>query len=562
MPAPSAKPPHSPLTAPPTPSKPPAGEPDTATANEASGLRLVGVAPGASASEGPAPMPGADQDSMPGAVHVERPGAWDVMLRHVYLVGIGGSGMAGLARMLKARGAIVSGSDREPSEATDELCSERIAVTFDQSSGTLPEACDAVVASAAVKDDHPQVQEAQRRGIPVILYAQALGRCMAGHTAVAIAGTHGKSSTTAMLGCALTDAGLDPTVIVGATSTQLVHGALRSVANARPVGFRLGSATIPAGTLAGGPGILLAEACEYNRSFHNYHPTIASIASVEADHLDCYGTLDAVVESFHRFASHIPPADQGGKLLIAHEGAHRREVTRGLACAVATIGFSPEADYVVGFDPQSRAATLRHQGETIARWTNGVPGTHMAFNSGVAMTLATWLGADPLRVAQSLHSFRGVDRRMQVLGDKPVPGGSVRVYDDYGHHPTEVDATLRALREAERPQENGGRLICVFQPHQHSRTRHLLEEFASSFGQADVVIVPEIYFVRDSEQEKHSVNSIDLVDRLRAKGVRAMHLHPFEAIVEHLSMAARANDLLVVMGAGPVWKIGRDYLSA
>ena len=151
---------------------------------------------------------------------------------------------------------------------------------------------------------------------------------------------------------------------------------------------------------------------------------------------------------------------------------------------------------------------------------------------------------------------------MQLLGEKKVGAGLVRVFDDYGHHPTEVDCTLRALRESERPEDRGGRLICVFQPHQHSRTRHLLEEFANSFGHADIVLVPHIYFVRDSQEENQKVTAGDLVDRLREKGVRAMHLYPFEAIVDHLQHTARAGDVVVAMGAGPVWQVAKGYLDA
>jgi UDP-N-acetylmuramate--alanine ligase len=173
-----------------------------------------------------------------------------------------------------------------------------------------------------------------------------------------------------------------------------------------------------------------------------------------------------------------------------------------------------------------------------------------------------WLGADSEMLAQSVANFRGVDRRMQLVGVKQLPGGDVRIFDDYGHHPTEIDVTLRALRESERPESRGGRLICVFQPHQHSRTRHLLEEFASSFSQADVVIVPHIYFVRDSQEEKQKVTSADLVDRLRQRGIKAMHLYPFEAIIEQLENLCRPNDLLVSMGAGPVWQVARGYLAA
>ena len=154
-----------------------------------------------------------------------------------------------------------------------------------------------------------------------------------------------------------------------------------------------------------------------------------------------------------------------------------------------------------------------------------------------------------------------MDRRCQLLGERPYPlGGVVRVYDDYGHHPTEVEATLRALRQFEALQDRGARLICVFQPHQHSRTRHLLDEFAAAFSQADVVIVPHIYFVRDSIAEKQRISAADLVDRLRSRGVHAMHLYPFEAIVEQLENLCRPGDLLVVMGAGPVYQVAQGFL--
>lgn len=487
--------------------------------------------------------------------------AFDVAGKHVFLLGIGGSGVSGLARMLKARGGIVAGCDRDDTDATRALAREGITVLPDPGPA-LPDRCEVVIASAAIPNDHPRMLEAVSRGITPMLYAEALGACMVGRTGVAVAGTHGKSTTTAMLGAVLTDAGLDPTVIVGATCAQLANGCLGDAATAAPTGFRLGAQTIPGGSLAGRPGLLVAEACEYNRSFHNFRPTLASISSVEADHLDVYGTLDAVVQSFHEFAGLLPPASEGGRLLIAHDGAHRREVTAGLDCEVSTIGFSPEADWAVTYDAPTRGVTLTHRRHTVAEWRNRLPGAHNAVNAATALALASMLGADETRCARSLAAFRGIDRRMQFLGERPHPrGGCVRVYDDYGHHPTEVETTLRALREAEQPQERGGRLVCVFQPHQHSRTRHLLEEFATSFSQADVVIVPHIYFVRDSQEEKHKVTASDLVDRLREKGVRAMHLYPFEAIVEQLENLCRPGDLLVVMGAGPVWQVAKGYLA-
>ncbi|MGH7130542.1 MAG: UDP-N-acetylmuramate--L-alanine ligase [Phycisphaerales bacterium] len=491
----------------------------------------------------------------------ERPFA--VAGKNVYLIGVGGSGMAGMARMLVGRGAIVRGSDANRQETTESLVAEGVQVDYDQSRQWLPDECELVVASAAIKPDHPQLIEAERRGIEHLNYAEALGKCMHGRTAVCIAGTHGKSTTTSMLSCILSDAGMDPTAIVGATCSQLGgadgrHGG----------GFRLGSDAIPVGELVGRPGLLVAESCEFNRSFHNYHPTVAVITAVEADHLDVYGSLDAVVESFHQFAALIAPESAGGLLLIAHDGAHRREVTAGITCRVQTIGFSPAADWSVRFDPTTRrAALVNPEKKIVCEWTTLMPGEHNAMNGATAATLAIHLGAEPAKVAASLSQFRGVDRRSQLLGEwRPKgavgnwSGSGVKIYDDYGHHPTEVEATLRALKQFEKPEDRGGRLICVFQPHQHSRTRHLLEEFANSFSAADVVMVPHIYFVRDSQEEKQKITAADLVDRLREKGVHAMHLYPFEAIVEQLQQMCRPGDMVVVMGAGPVNQVAYGFL--
>lgn len=510
------------------------------------------------------------------AMPAQRPAQFDVRAKHAYLIGIGGCGMSGLARMLAARGALVTGSDKESSAATDALIAEGVEVGFDQSREWLPEACDLVIASAAVRPEHPQMLEATRRGVPTHVYAEALGLTMLGRTGVAIAGTHGKSTTVGMLGHTLIQCGIDPTVIVGATVPQLAEGRSQVTENRsqgssgktqdpRPktppvasAGFRLGADRVPSGPMMGKPGVLVAEACEFNRSFHSLFPNIAAITSVEADHLEVYGSLDAVVQSFRDFARLVPSAKEGGKLFINHDGAHRREVTGGVECAVETVGFAPAADWVVTYDTQSRRVGLSHAGQLVGTWTLRVPGAHMAIDSAFAAVIALHLGAEAAKVEEALSSFTGVDRRMQYLGEK----GGVRVYDDYGHHPTEVDTTLRALREAERPEERGGRLICVFQPHQHSRTRFLLEEFAQAFGMADIVIVPHIYFVRDSEIEKTKVSAADLVDRLRGRGVQAMHLYPFEAIVEQLQNVCRAGDLLVVMGAGPVWRVAKGFLAA
>lgn len=477
--------------------------------------------------------------------------------------------MSALARLLRAQGAVVAGSDMLRSDTTEALSAEGIPVSLDQSADALPAHIDSVIASAAVPPDHPQLLQAGHRGLPRFSYAQALGCCMADRTGVAIAGTHGKSTTAAMLTTALVDAGLDPSAVVGATCAQLQYGALHA-RPAQPCGWRLGAPVVPAGPLAGRPGLLIAEACEYRRSFHHLRPRFAAITAVEPDHLDVYRDLDDIIDAFASFARQLPPADDGGLLLIAHNGAHRQRVARNLPCRVETIGLAGDADWIVQFDPATsrvqiaRRPTADQPGPIgpLASWHMLMPGAHNALNAATAFALACSLGADPRLAAASLDRFAGLDRRCQWLGLRPLTaGGAVSVYDDYGHHPTEVAATLRALRDAEQPHARAARLICVFQPHQHSRTRFLLEQFAGAFADADLVVVPHIYFVRDSEAERRKVSAADLVARLQHRGVEAHHIDAFDDIVAWLDSACRPGDVLVVMGAGPVWKIARDFLA-
>lgn len=344
--------------------------------------------------------------------------------RRPFLIGIGGSGMSALARLLAAEGMPVRGSDSTESPATRALQAAGIPVDPRQVAESLDESADLVIASAAIRPDHAQVVEAVRRGITVLTYAEALGRCMSVRTGVCVAGTHGKSTTTAMLGCALTDAGLDPSVIVGATCGQLASGCvvphdapphppMPSTQLDRERGFRLGSARVPGGAFAGRPGLLIAEACEYNRSFHHHRPTLATIANVEADHLDIYGSLDAVIEAFAGFAALIPPAAQGGRLIIGHDGAHRRQITAGLACRVDTIGFAPQADWRVDLDRASGLIRLQGPDGHHAAWTLAMPGEHNAMNSAVAAAAAIAAGADGLCIANTtpamaidVHSLR------------------------------------------------------------------------------------------------------------------------------------------------------------
>ena len=465
--------------------------------------------------------------------------------RVIHLVGAGGSGMSGLAMMMHGLGARVSGSDAQLGPEIEALVAANLTVTTGKSNGSLPDECDLAIHSAAVPPDHPELLEAQRRDIEVLSYAEALGRLQSERTGISIAGTHGKSTTSALLAHTLIQAGLEPNVIVGARCPQIGGG------------WRVGSDRISGdGPLAGREGLMICEACEFNRSFHHHRPVLALINNIEEDHLDIYGGLEEIVEAFHVFAQLIPKAEDGGYLLIAHEGAHRREITAGLNCCVETFGFTPESDWRITLE-HGRVTIHDRNGTRVARWESPMIGTHNAMNAAAAAILANRSGAEWNVIAEAIASFAGLDRRMQMLGRRRLPdGGQMVVFDDYGHHPTEVETTLRALRTTHDPK----RLICVFQPHQHSRTRFLLDHFATSFDHADIVIVPQIYFVRDSEAERQRVSAGDLVERLRHRGTRAMHVHPFEAIVEQLEVIGRDGDLVVVMGAGPVWQIGHQLL--
>lgn len=449
----------------------------------------------------------------------------DLAGKRLHFVGIGGCGMSGLARMARQRGAICTGSDQTLTPTVAALREEGIAVADHQATGTLPDECDWLIISAAIKPDHPERIEAERRGLRLFKYAELLGQLMIGRTGVAIAGTHGKSTTTSILAHILIQTGLDPSFILGANCEQ-----------------------IGGGSRTGDNDTLLAEACEYDRSFHNFHPTHGVILNVEVDHLDLYSGIEEIVESFAGFAQRIP-AD--GSLLIQHESPHRLAIAAGLDCAVETIGFAPQADWVVRM--RNAECEVRKGDQVLAKWKSPLPGEHMAYNAAVAAVTAHRLGAHWDAIANAIADFQGLDRRMQVIGKAE---SEIIVVDDYGHHPTEIDTTLRALRRHYDPS----RLICVFQPHQHSRTRFLMEQFATSFSDADIVIVPHIYFVRDSEQERQAVTAGDLVDRLRDQGVVASHLYPFEAIIEHLRVIAQPGDLIVTMGAGDVWKIARGFL--
>jgi len=450
--------------------------------------------------------------------------------KRIHLIGVGGCGMRGLAGVLIQCGARVSGSDRSASRETSELSTRGATIIVGQAPQNIPDPCDIVVYSAAIKEENPELAEARRRGLPVRRYAEMLGDVMALRTGIAVAGTHGKSTTTAMVAYILQQARLDPTFVVGAGVRQL-HGSCG----------------------VGSGQHFVVEACEFECSFLKYRPHFGAILNIEEDHLDYFANLSAIIEAFKAFAGRVP---RDGCLVANGSDRAVAAAIEGLHCQVETFGFDRESTWSAANVSATRGCyrfTVLKSGREFARIDlENLPGRHQVGNALVATALATRAGVSPDAIASALREFSGAERRLTHCG--AVRG--IDVYDDYGHHPTEIQVTLRAVRE----RHPGRRVWVIFQPHQHSRTRFLLNDFARSFGAADHLIVPDIYFVRDSAAERDAICSSDLVERVRANGGDAMYLPDFESIVAHVRQGVRSGDLIVTMGAGDIWKVSDELI--
>jgi UDP-N-acetylmuramate--alanine ligase len=449
--------------------------------------------------------------------------------KRIHLIGVGGCGMRALAQMLIDRGAAVSGSDMAGSAVLDRLAQGGATIHVGQKPDNIPKECDLVVYSAAIHDQNPELLAARQRGPEVIKYSQMLGRLMDEKVGIAVSGTHGKSTTTAMVAFVLNAADRDPSYIVGATVEQL----------GGPSGVGEGKHFV-------------AEACEYDRSFLNYHPTYAAILNIEEDHLDCYQDITAIVEAFRQFAANVKPE---GVLVANGEDRNAASAVRQAPCEVQTFGLGEGCAWRgVNLTAQRGRywMDIQFKGQKYSRLHVPLPGLHSVYNSLAATALLYHAGVPADQAAELLSKFAGTKRRMTLK----VQLNGVTVVDDYAHHPTEIQATLRAVRDFYQPR----RLICVFQPHQHSRTRFLLKDFARSFGAADEVIVPDIYFVRDSAREKDYICSEDLVAQIRLVGGSALYLKSFGEIVKHIQGILAPGDLVVTMGAGSIWEVADDIV--
>lgn len=459
-------------------------------------------------------------------------------LQRVHMVGIGGAGMSGIARILLDRGAQVSGSDAKESRGVHALRARGalIRIGHDPSSlDLLPGGPTAVITThAAIPKTNPELVEARRRGIPVVLRPTVLAKLMAGRTTLMVTGTHGKTTTTSMLIVALQHCGRDPSFAVGGDLGE-------------------------AGTNAhhGSGDCFVAEADESDGSLLEYTPDVAVVTNIETDHLDFYGSADAYVAVFDSFVERLAP---GGALVVCTDdpGAAALAQRSGeLGVRVLRYGSGPGqplAGTLLSWEQQGTGAVAHIQlgDEPVRSMRLSVPGRHMALNALGALLAAIEVGAPAEQVLDGLAGFEGVRRRFELV----AAVGSVRVFDDYAHHPTEIGATLAAVRTVVE-QGGEGRSLVVFQPHLYSRTKAFAAEFGRALDAADEVFVLDVYGAR--EQPLAGVSGASVAEHV---SVPVRYLPDFSSVAEQVAAAAGPGDVIVTMGAGDVTLLGAEIVTA
>ena len=447
---------------------------------------------------------------------------------HVHFIGIGGISMSGLAQVLLSRGFTVSGSDNLKSALTEELKASGAEIYIGQRASNVSESVDLVVYTAAIHEDNPEFARCVELSLPMLSRAQFLGQLMRNYdNAIAISGTHGKTTTSSMASEILMAAKLDPTLSIG--------GILKSInGNIR----------------VGGSDVFLTEACEYTNSFLNFFPKIGIILNVEEDHMDFFKDIHEIRESFHKFAKLIP---SDGILLINYDIEGRDTITAGLNCPVKTFGFTPECDYYASDLELDEHGNYHFSFHTPDNKTQSivleVVGKHNVCNALAALAIADFLNISMETAAKGLKSFTGTDRRFEFKGSL----GGINIIDDYAHHPTEITATLEAAKNY--PHQ---RLWCVFQPHTYTRTKAFLNEFAEALSKAEHVILADIYAAR--ETNTLGISSKDLQKEIIKLGGDCKYFPSFDEIENFLLENCIPGDLLITMGAGDVVKIGENLL--
>ncbi|MBQ2841330.1 MAG: UDP-N-acetylmuramate--L-alanine ligase [Oscillospiraceae bacterium] len=436
----------------------------------------------------------------------------------IHFIGIGGVSMSALAEAIASRGLSVRGSDMSNGVYTERLRALGIKVITGHSAENV-EGADCVIRTSAIKDDNPEVVRARELNIPVLERAEAWGILMDEFPeVVCVSGTHGKTSTTAMMTCIALAADRDPEVMIGADMRE-IGGVLR----------------ISDGDL------FIAEACEYCNSFLNFKPTVAIVLNVEEDHLDFFSGIDDIVKSFSRFVSNTKT---GGIVVVNGDDENALRAVTATGREYVTFGLSETADvtalnieYTDGFP----SFTLAYKGKEIIKIRLSVLGEHNIKNALAASAAALSMGISAECIAKALAGFTGVGRRMEYKGEY----NGAKIYDDYAHHPSEVETTLRAVRRA-----HAGRIVCVFQPHTYTRTAALKDDFAKALSLADTVILADIYAAR--EKNTIGIDSSAIGDLM----TNAECISGFDKILNSLCETVKKGDMVITMGAGDVYKVG------
>ena len=449
---------------------------------------------------------------------------------HVHFIGIGGISMSGLAEILMKEGFTVSGSDNKESSLTDHLTDKGAVIFYGQKASNIIDGINVVVYTAAIHENNEEFMEANRQGLPMLSRAELLGQLMTNYdTPIAVSGTHGKTTTTSMLSHIFLAGDMDPTISVGGI-LKAIHGNIR----------------------VGSSGLFVTEACEYTNSFLHFFPKISVILNIDADHLDFFKDLDDIRHSFRLFAELLP---EDGTLVINGDIENLSYITDGLACRVVTFGREASLDYSasdIQYDEQGNASfdLIRH-GIPSGHVTLSVGGEHNVYNALSAIAVADLLGVSAETIQEGLLSFHGTDRRFEYKGEF----NGITVIDDYAHHPTEIEATLKSA--AHYPHRE---LWCIFQPHTYTRTKALFDEFAQALSHTDHLILADIYAAR--ETDTLGISSEQLARAAASYGCDAIYLPSFDEIEKYVRDHCQSGDLLITMGAGDVVNIGEDLLKA
>ena len=447
---------------------------------------------------------------------------------HIHFIGIGGISMSGLAEILKNEGYIITGSDINESSITDKLKKDNIKIYINHNGENIKNA-DLVIYTAAVNASNPEIKAAKKLKIPIMERSVLLGEIMKKYKyPIAVAGSHGKTTTTSMVSNIFIQADTDPTVLVG--------GELDSIGG----NVRIGSNQY-----------FITEACEYVESFLNFNPYIGIILNIEEDHLDYYRNLKHIIHSFGKFGKLIPP---DGYLIICDDQINVFKAVKNLKCNILSYGINNDnilfkAEKITLDQFGNPSFNFTYKDKALCTIKLSVPGAHNIYNALAAATCAYTLGISKEHIIKGLNSFKGTHRRFETKGS--ING--ITIIDDYAHHPTEIKATLDTA--SKMPHNN---IWCIFQPHTYTRTHALLDEFSEAFCAADKVIITDIYAAR--EKDPGIIHSKDLVKKMNNKGYEAIYISDFKDIEEYLLKHITTGDIIITMGAGNIFKLGEEML--